>query len=173
MNRKEILLLIGKKGSGKSFIGLLMDREFGVKFIRVEDWAKRIKKDRSIDNEIYLKQVFEEIEKGIRQAMDSVDKVVFESTGLTDHFDHMLQSLQKDYKVTTITVDAHNNTCLDRVKSRDQSIHIKVSDDQVFMINRKVAEKSFQSDFRINNESKSEQALIVELDSLLKLIAKQ
>ena len=50
-NRKEIFLLIGQKGSGKSFIGTLMDKEFGINFIRVEDWAKKIRKDRDVDNE--------------------------------------------------------------------------------------------------------------------------
>lgn len=42
--RKNIILLIGQKGSGKSFIGNIFEKEFGIKFIRVEDWAKHIKK---------------------------------------------------------------------------------------------------------------------------------
>ncbi|EOZ98800.1 hypothetical protein A33Q_1454 [Indibacter alkaliphilus LW1] len=37
MKSKIIYLLIGQKGSGKSFIGTLMEKEFGIKFIRVED----------------------------------------------------------------------------------------------------------------------------------------
>ena len=38
-----IYLLIGAKGSGKSFIGNLMEREFNIKFLRVEDWVKNVK----------------------------------------------------------------------------------------------------------------------------------
>jgi len=35
MKRKEIILLIGQKGSGKTFIGTLVDKELGITFIRV------------------------------------------------------------------------------------------------------------------------------------------
>lgn len=162
-NRKEIFLLIGQKGSGKSFIGSLMDKEFGINFIRVEDWAKKIKKDRDVDNQAYLKQVFEEIEKGIRESLVDKDKIVFESTGLTEYFDQMIQSLKRDFQVTTIGVYADSTICLERVKSRDQDIHINVSDDQVQMINHKVRERNFETDFSIINENKSEKELINEI----------
>mgnify|MGYP002397692995 FL=1 len=163
MKRKSIFLLIGQKGSGKSFIGTLMEKEFGIKFIRVEDWAKKIKKDRNVDNEAYLKQVFEEIERGIRDSLSEKDKIVFESTGLTEYFDLMLESLRRDFQVTTIGVYADRTTCLKRVKSRDQEIHINISDDQVLMINEKVRERNFETDFSIINEDKSEKELINEI----------
>lgn len=163
MKSKIIYLLIGQKGSGKSFIGTLMEKEFGIKFIRVEDWAKKIKKDRNVDNEAYLKQVFEEIESGIRDSLGDMDKIVFESTGLTEYFDIMLESLRRDFQLTTIGVYADSTTCLKRVKSRDQEIHINISDDQVLMINEKVRERNFETDFSIINEDKSEKELINEI----------
>lgn len=140
-----------------------MEKEFGIKFIRVEDWAKKIKKDRNVDNEAYLKQVFEEIENGIRDSLTDKDKIVFESTGLTEYFDIMLESLRRDFQLTTIGVYADTTTCLKRVKSRDQDIHINVSDDQVLMINDKVRERNFETDFSIINENKSEKELINEI----------
>lgn len=163
MKSKIIYLLIGQKGSGKSFIGTLLEKEFGIKFIRVEDWAKKIKKDRNVDNEAYLKQVFEEIESGIRDSLTDNDKIVFESTGLTEYFDITLENLRKDFKVTTIGVYADSTICIERVKSRDQEIHINISDDQVLMINEKVRERSFETDFLIINEDKSEKELINEI----------
>ena len=169
MNRKDIFLLIGQKGSGKSFIGAIFDKAFGIRFIRVEDWAKKIKKERAVDNEAYLEQVFEEIEKGIRKCLNETDKIVFESTGLTEHFDQMLLSLKKDFAVTTIGINADSDICLDRVKSRDQTIHINVSDSQVNMINEKVRNKNFQHNFNIYNNNKSEIELIKELKNILKL----
>lgn len=163
MKKKSVYLLIGQKGSGKSFIGTLLEKEFGIKFIRVEDWAKKIKKDRNVDNEAYLKQVFVEIESGVRDSLTDNDKIVFESTGLTEYFDIMLENLRKDFKVTTIGVYADSTICLERVKSRDQQIHINISDDQVLMINEKVRERSFETDFSIINEDKSEKELINEI----------
>lgn len=163
MKSKIIYLLIGQKGSGKSFVGTLMEKEYGIKFIRVEDWAKKIKKDRDVNNETYLKQVFEEIENGIRDSLTDKDKIVFESTGLTEYFDIMLESLRRDFQVTTIGVYADSTTCLKRVKSRDQNIHINVSDDQVLMINNQVRERNFETDFLIINENTSEKELINEI----------
>lgn len=173
MNRKEIFLLIGQKGSGKSFIGTLFDKHFGIRFIRVEDWAKKIKQERAINSEKYVKQVFEEIEKGIRESLNKTDKLVFESTGLTENFDQMLLSLRKDFKVTTIGINADRNICLNRVKSRDQTIHINIPDDQVNMINEKVRNRNFQSDFCIFNQNKSELEIVRELSGIFQIETKQ
>ncbi|MCZ7609655.1 MAG: AAA family ATPase [Ignavibacterium sp.] len=170
MNKKSVLILIGQKGSGKSFIGTLFEKNFGIKFIRVEDWAKRIKKERAVDNEEYLKQVFEEIEKGIRNCLNETDNLVFESTGLTKYFDRMIQNLSQDFKVTTIGVYADGTTCLERVKSRDRDIHINVSDNEVLMINDKVRERNFVTDFSIINENKLEKELINEIAKIVRTI---
>lgn len=170
MNKKSVLILIGQKGSGKSFIGTLFEKNFGIKFIRVENWAKRIKKERAVDNEEYLKQVFEEIEKGIRNCLNETNKLVFESTGLTKYFDRMIQNLSQDFKVTTIGVYADGTTCLERVKSRDRDIHINVSDNEVLMINDKVRERNFVTDFSIINENKLEKELINEIAKIVRTI---
>ncbi|NHB68633.1 AAA family ATPase [Perlabentimonas gracilis] len=167
MENKYIFLLIGQKGSGKSFIGTLFEKEFGIKFIRVEDWAKKIKKDRDVDNEAYLKQVFEEIEKGIRDSLTDKDKIVFESTVLTEYFDKMLENLRRDFQVITIGVIADNTICLERVKSRDQEIHINISDDQILRINEKVRERNFETDFSLINENKSEKELTTEIGNFI------
>ncbi|GIL22983.1 MAG: hypothetical protein BroJett042_14960 [Bacteroidota bacterium] len=172
MKKKKftVYLLIGQKGSGKSFIGKLFEKNFGIKFIRVEDWAKGIKKERAVDNEEYLMQVFDEIEIGIRNCLKESDKLVFESTGLTQYFDRMIQNLNQDFKVTTIGVYADSTTCLGRVKSRDQDIHINVSDDQVLMINEKVRQRNYKTDYLIINENKSEAELINEVANIVRAI---
>jgi len=138
MENKTIFLLIGQKGSGKSFIGALMEREYGIKFIRVEDWAKQIIRDRSIDDESYLEQVFKEIEKGVRESLIRWDKIVFESTGLTRYFDRMFENLKRDFPLITMGIYSESTTCLARVKARNRDIHIQVSDEEVDLINTEV-----------------------------------
>lgn len=165
-NKKKIYLLIGQKGSGKSYIGNIFNNH-GVRFIRVEDWAKEIKQDREIDNEIYLMQVFDAIECGIRNSLNVYDRIVFESTGLTQYFDSMLENLIRDFSVTTIGIRADSSICLERVKARDQSVHINVSDEQVLMINQKVAERGLETDFTIENIDKSIEALEIEIERII------
>lgn len=167
MKNKIIYLLIGQKGSGKSHIGSLMDRELGIPFIRVEDWAREVKRHRAVDNEEYLQQVFEVIEQGIRDRLPAAGQLVFESTGLTVYFDRMLQRLQQDFKVVTIGVQVAGATCLQRVKTRDGSMHINVSDEQVLMINDKVRERGLATDFVIHNETTTDRELVDALEGIL------
>lgn len=162
-----IYLLIGQKGSGKTFLGGLLEKKFGIRFIRVEDWAKQIKKERAVENESYLNDVFDQIEKGIRQCMQEADSIVFESTGLTGYFDQMLERLKKDFTVRTVGIYAEQDVCLDRVRSRDPSMHINISDDQVDYINQQVRQRNFPTDYSIVNQHKTEAELIHELAKIV------
>jgi predicted kinase len=164
---RTIYLLIGPKGSGKSFIGKLMDEELGIRFIRVEDWAKSVKKERSVDDESYVREVFAMIEDGVRQVLKEFPQVVFESTGLSDAFDAMLERLCRDFRVVTIRVKAGDALCLERVKTRDQAIHVNVSDDQVNVINRNVAERNLPTDFTLENDNCSAEELVRQLKMIV------
>ncbi|WP_411031832.1 AAA family ATPase [Spongiimicrobium sp. 3-5] len=163
MKHKTIYLLIGPKGSGKSFIGEVMQKELGTHFVRVEDWAKKIREDSNIEDVSYLKEVFKSIEIGIRKELIEYNHIVFESTGLTEHFDQMLENLNRDFRVITIGVKANHDICLERVKKRDQSIHINLSDEMVKRINQQVRAKKIDTDYTIVNEDKTRAQLKSEL----------
>lgn len=165
---KKIFLLIGPKGSGKSFIGTLIQENFDIPFICVEDWAKKVKNDRDITNELYRVEAFATIENGIREFLEEHDTVVFESIGLTHQFDTMYESLQEDFHVVTIGLNVENELCLKRFKSRDKSIHINVSDEKINMINNEFVKKNMQTNYTIDNNDKTEEQLIEELKEIIK-----
>ncbi len=168
MKEKKIYLLIGPKGSGKSYIGNLMDKAFQIRFVRrVEDWAKTVKKDREIDDKAYIEEIFQVIEKGVRKELTKYDDIVFESTGLSEYFDVMLENLQRDFDLKTIRIIAHDELCLSRVRTRDLSIHVDVSDNQVKKINEQVSEKGFIAAFSITNNDKTDLELIRELKRII------
>lgn len=167
MKEKKIYLLIGPKGSGKSYIGSLMEKQFSVKFIRVEDWAKKVKMNREIDNQDYIKEVFHAIENGIRQELTKYNHIVFESTGLSAYFDVMFENLQRDFDLKTIRIIAQEELCLKRVQTRDQSIHVNVSDNDVKRINEQVRQKGFITEFSIINNDKTDLELIRELKLII------
>lgn len=168
MKEKKIYLLIGPKGSGKSYIGNLIDKQFQIKFIRVEDWAKTVIRNREIDNQEYINEVFQAIEYGIRKELTKYDDIAFESTGLSEFFDTMLENLKRDFSLLTIGIIAKDELCLTRVRTRDKSIHIDVSDNQVMRINNQVKEKKFITDFSIINNDKTDVELIKELKTIIK-----
>lgn len=138
-----------------------------MKFLRVEDWAKKVKRERDIDNDSYLKEVFTTIENGVREQLKKQDSIVFESTGLTAYFDAMLSSLQQDFNLVTIGIHADLELCVKRVSERDQSIHIPFSEQEVKDINLQVKEKHIDTDHIINNENKTLDSLKSELRAIL------
>ena len=164
MKDKTIYLLIGQKGSGKSFIGALLEKHFGLRFLGVEEWAKAVQRDRAIEDTGYVEEVFRVIEHGVREALLKRDNVAFESTGLTPFFDQMLVSLKCDFNVVLIKVEADRDTCFERVKTRDASIHIEVSDEQLRALNHQILAKNLATDFILINEGKTEEELVEELE---------
>ena len=170
MKSKRIFLLLGPKGAGKSFIGTLLQEHFGIRFLCVEDWAKSLQRSRSVDSESYVKEVFETIEQGVRESLRSNNQIVFESTGLTEHFDLMFDRLSTDFALTTIRVKADSDRCLNRVKTRDQEIHVAASDEQVRQINQAVNEMNKPTDFEIENDDKSVPDLLDELREIFNTI---
>lgn len=166
MKDKTLYILIGPKGSGKSYIGTLLDNQFNIHFVRVENWVKAIKQKVNIDDEAYLKEVFHVIEGGIRKVLRYRDNITFESTGLTKYFDQMLENLSNDFNVITVRVTANPKLCLERVRSRDQSIHVSISDNDVQYINQRVVDKVMNTDFEIDNNNKSETELLFELNKI-------
>ena len=171
MKTKQIYLLIGQKGSGKSFIGTIFKKHFNIDFERMENWLLDVKKGRNIDDDEYAKECFQIIENGVRKELEETEILVFESTGLTEHFDSMLSKLQLDYNVTTILIKTDSDICFKRVRTRDQSIHINISDKQLEKINSAVLSKNLKTDFIIENNYKTEGDLIVEIRKIIDNIA--
>lgn len=137
--------------------------------MRVEKIAREIKRDRAVDDPDYLEDVFLSIESAVRQSLKSRQNLVFESTGLTRYFDKMLENLRRDFHVTTIGIMASLSVCLERVNSRDQRMHINISDRELAMINENVKKKNLQTQFSILNEGKRKNKLAAELATILKL----
>lgn len=167
----HIILLIGPKGSGKSLIGTLMADHSAFAFVRVETWALEVRRDRPADDPAYVSEVFGRIEAGLRETLQHTPGIVFESTGLTDAFDQMLGRLQADFRVTLVGIRASDDVCLERIRTRDASIHIPVSDHLIADINRQVREKHIPVDLEIVNEGKELSPLTAEIRQVLQRIA--
>ena len=83
---KTINILIGPKGSGKTFIGQLLQTKYGIHFLRVEDICLKIKADREIMNKTYISEVFLEIEKEVRNHLSIKNQLTIESTASVIEF---------------------------------------------------------------------------------------
>lgn len=128
LKMKNILyILIGPKGSGKTYIGRQIEHLTGIKFLHVESlWLQLADGEDGWDR----------VEREIDNIFIQYDKVVIESLGAGEGFNRMYASLKAKYEVKLIKVETDLDECLQRVKNRDSVDHIPVSDEKVREYNR-------------------------------------
>lgn len=157
---------MGLKGSGKTYIGKLIENNFSIPFVHVENIFKNIKADRHYSDENYIKEGFTLLEKEIRRRFETDDALIMESTGLTDEFMKMLESLKKDFSVKLIRIHAEPELCLKRVRERDNKDHINVSDSDVEKINEQAKKVNFDYDLVIDNNSDTKNDALKEFQKV-------
>lgn len=161
--------MTGLKGSGKTYIGNLLSERLNIPFLRVEDIFLKIKTDDPLKDQNYISAGFKKVEDEIRKQLLLNDQISFESTGIAPQFREMVQRLNLDFCIKMIKIETDPALCMERIRTRDQSVHIFVSDDQIIEINKRAMEISLNIDLVILNNDKSDDALIQEFEiNLLK-----
>jgi len=139
---RVLYILIGPKGSGKTYIGSRIEQLTGVKFLRVELlWLQLAEGEDG----------WQKVEREIDNLFLQHNKVIIESLGAGDGFNQMYVSLKGKYEVKLIKVETDLDECLRRVRSRDSADHIPVSDDKVREYNRIAASVDHPCDGVIDN----------------------
>jgi len=91
------------------------------------------------------------VETAIDAMFQTCNKVMIESLRIGKEFVSFQSALAEKYPIITIRVYADLKTCFNRVKNRDSSAHIAVSDANVIEYNRMAAAVSRNWDLEINN----------------------
>jgi shikimate kinase len=137
-----LYILIGPKGSGKTYIGSRLEQLAGIKFLRVELlWLQLAESEDG----------WEKVEQTIDELFLQHDKVLIESLGAGEGFNRMYASLKGKYQVKLIKVETDLEECLRRVQSREKINHIPVSDEKVREYNRIAARVKYAWDAVIDN----------------------
>lgn len=150
---KTLHILIGPKGSGKTYIGSRIEQLTGIKFLRVEPlWLQLAEGEDGWDR----------VEREIDTLFTQHEKVVIESLGAGDGFNQMYASLKDKYEVKLIKVETALDERLRRVRDRDNANHIPVSDERVWEYNRIAASVKHPWDAVIDNNAPSTDEEILE-----------
>lgn len=157
-----IYLLVGPKGAGKTYLGVRMERELGMTFVRVEPiWlqvAREIGADAPDFDECGQQRVLDAIQIELPQGFS----IVLESTGTAPWFGVFLAKLGQLAEVRPVRVTAPAELCIDRVRTRDRSQHIAVSDDDVALINRIAAGVELPWYYEVENGTPSDASRFIE-----------
>jgi predicted kinase len=150
--RKTIHLLIGPKGAGKTCIGKLVERELGIRFLRVEPIWLALQPEQD---------GWQAVEQAVDKSFETTDELTIESLGIGAGFDRMCRSLAGKYRLRRIKIAAGPEVCLRRVHSRNATDHIPGSDADVAAYNRVAAEVVHPWSVIIDNNGSATKAQIV------------
>lgn len=176
---KKIVILVGPKGAGKSYIANILQKHLNFKFVRVEDIWLKIKSCKSYKTEDeyfndlpnFLNEGLSAITKVIQESLEKNNEVVIESLGLPPLFDQQIKELKKFAQIVIVKIEANLDLCLQRINSRDHSIHIPVSDKKIMELNQAVEKNnSLPFDFSIRNENLNEKEIVGHFTKELTLL---
>lgn len=165
---RGVLLLVGPKGSGKTFVGTLVGEALGIPFLRVElTFLENLRESRllgkALEEEGYAKVLTE-----VARVLSSEPLVIIESTGASEAFPDFLQALRARHRVMLVSIRAPPERCLERVRTRDPAAHVAVADDRVAEINARAARVRLPWDLEIDNgEPAPAEVLLAQFRRLL------
>ena len=170
---KTVYVLIGPKGSGKTTIGSILEKEMGLKFLSVEKLGlENIRASKLTGDELIIESFHQE-EAAIDNILQGDNAVSFESTGVHPYLLNMLARLRTKYNVKLIKIYAPLEACYERIKCRDQDLHIPISDSLLKKINERAAKVIFNWDLELDNSKKLTIAEIARVGSLLLELSKK
>ncbi len=161
---KTLYMLVGPKGSGKTFIGTLMEQELHIPFFRAENIWVENNLDPAIPEQRKKGAII--VDREIDLQFENKDQMSIETTASFDNFPTYLSNLKSKYHVKLIQIKVPLDICFERVRTRDQASHVPVSDKRLYEINTCSERVKFDFDLVIENTDKSEEELLTLLLSL-------
>lgn len=152
-DEKILFMLIGPKGSGKTHFGTLVNQHTDIFFLRVEPIWLGLRPG---------EDGWKKVEEVIDATFQEHDKVMIESLGISEGFTKFRASLAEKYSIKMIRIYASLETCFARVKTRNSTEHIPVSDDKVAELNQLASTVAFPWDLEINNDDPAPDKAIIE-----------
>ena len=166
---RRVLVLVGPKGSGKTYVGTLINKELGVRFLRVEPIFLENMHSSHLTGTALDEEGYSKVLREIDSVLTRESCVVIESTGASEAFHAFLHALRLRYKVTLVSIRAPLDRCLERVRNRDRTMHIPVSDDRAAEINARAAMVRLPWDLEIDNGGPASTEVI--LDQIRRLLS--
>lgn len=156
--RPNLLLLVGPKGSGKSFIAELLEQELGLPYVRPEAVVLR---RRAVQGELSVAESMAAIVEATRELAQSAPALSLDTTGTFDGLDDYLAALGSFSRLRMVQVSARPETCLARIRARDQASHIPVPEEQIARINERALALRLPYELVIENDPPAPPAQIV------------
>ncbi|NJP19093.1 MAG: ATP-binding protein [Hydrococcus sp. CRU_1_1] len=159
----NLLLLVGLKGSGKTFTGSVLEKYLDVKFLRIESiFLEVLQREPELAGILLEQRGFQIVLEKLDDLAQSHSILCIESTGTAHTFPELLAALHQAFRVFMVHLITPPDTCINRVMTRDVSVHIPVSDHRLKEINERALLVDLPWDLEIDNSEFQDETAIVE-----------
>ncbi len=156
-----LILLVGPKGSGKSHIGRMLERQLGVHFFHVEPlWMSYYAECRAAGREPSIAEGIARVHPRIVDALGTHEHVCVETTGAAAEILGDLLSLAQPSKTLVARVAAPLELCLERIAARDQSNQIPMDIETIRKVYALSNAVQLQADLTLPNERLGEAEIV-------------
>jgi len=163
-----LILLVGPKGSGKSHIGRLLERELGVRFFHVEPlWMDYRASCREEGREPDIVEGVTRIHPHIDAALDAHSRVCVETTGASPDILNDLLRLGTRHGLVSVRIRASLETCLARIEARDPTHQIPMDREMIRKVHVLGENLAMDFDVTIDNEGADESEVVDRIRSVL------
>jgi shikimate kinase len=156
-----LIILIGPKGSGKSHIGRLLERELGVHFFHVEPhWMAFQDECRKTGIEPDIPTGIRRIHPLIADALAKHSFVCVETTGASNEILDDLLSFGEHGQQLLVNVRAPLSLCLNRIAERDPTEQIPLSPAEIEKVHALSSAVALPFDIVLENTSLDEDEIL-------------
>ena len=162
------VLLVGPKGSGKSYIGRTLERSLGVLFFHVEPlWIEYYADCRATGRQPSIAEAISKVHPRIADALRTHENVCAETTGASPEILNDLLSLAPPSETLVVRVSAPLELCLERIATRDQTNQVPMDVESIREVYELGAAAVFQTHFTLECATLSEAEIVFRFKSAL------
>ncbi len=155
-----LIILVGARGSGKSHIGRVLEREFGVRFFEVEPlWMAYLSECREAGRLPVIPEGIALIHPEIRSALAQHGRLCVETTGAAQEILDGLVRLRPRDKVIVVKISAPAELCLQRLEAGNSTRRIPMDAEEIRKVNAMSGAAWIDADLDIHNEALNDEEI--------------
>jgi shikimate kinase len=109
----NLLLLVGLKGSGKTFIGTTLENHLDIKFLRIEAiFLDLLRLNPKLEGIPFEQQGFQSVLEKLDELAQFHATLCIESTGTAHTFSELLATLHQSFRVFLVHPESHGERCI-------------------------------------------------------------
>ena len=134
-SQNKLLVLVGPKGSGKSHLGRMLEAEFEIRYVRIEEIWQELKTRRSdFLSQDYIREGRALTLEALRATLQK-GSVCIEASGVADDWAEYVTALRQLAPIIFVRVTASLDACRIRARDRDHSLQVPIDLDLFEAIN--------------------------------------